>query len=254
MVKHKIQPSGLCLNCGSAHVQNYCPVCGQKAQPTKLPIRLFLADTIESLFNIDNRWFITLRHLFTKPGKVTEEYINGKRAKYLPPLRIYLSMSIMYFLLVQVTKSSQVFFINLSNGDEGIESLGTIVQYSLFLLVPVFALILMLLYRKRKAFYLEYLILALHIHTIWFVLFMVELLTVWLTNTFNTAWVGWLAKGINIPNQLAFFIYLGLYQKRTFNESWVKVIFKSFGVMLLYMMALTSVLALYYFVILDFIP
>ena len=80
------EQTNTCLNCGSAEVQNYCPVCGQKAQPTRLPLKLFFHDAIESLFNIDNRWLKTLRDLFIKPGKVTREYIEGKRARYLPPL------------------------------------------------------------------------------------------------------------------------------------------------------------------------
>lgn len=243
-----LRNEGNCLNCG-AHVQgNFCSNCGQKFQPTKLPIKQFLEDAVETLFNIDNRWFRTLRELFLNPGKVTSEYIEGKRAKYLPPLRIYLSISIVYFLFVQLVDTDQVFFVNFSEDEANSGDLATAVQYLLFFMVPVFALFAKIFYRKRKAYYIEYLILSFHIHTIWFVLLMVELFTIWLNDNFEQAWIEPVAIIISAPAQLATFIYMVLYLKLTFDESWFKSIGKTIGIMILYMIALVLFLGAYFFV------
>lgn len=242
---------GNCLNCGSEVSGNYCSNCGQKFQPTKVPIKLFLEDAVETLFNIDNRWFRTLKDLFFRPGKATKEYIEGKRAQYLPPLRIYLSISIVYFLLVQLSESNQIFFINFSDDEGEIGNLGTIIQYLLFFLVPLFALLIKLFHRKRKAFYVEYLIFAFHIHTIWFVFLMVELFTVWLNKSYTVQWAEIVANIISVPAQLATFIYLLVYLRNVFDQGWLKAILKTFGIMVLYLMTLAGFLALYYFTLLD---
>lgn len=246
-----IQKEGTCLNCGTEVRGNFCSNCGQKLQPTKLPLRLFLEDAVETLFNVDNRWFKTLKELFIKPGKVTKEYIEGKRAQYLPPLRVYLSISIVYFLLVQVIETNQIFFVNFSDDEGAVGDLATVIQYLLFFMVPVFALFAKLFYRKRKAFYVEYLILSFHIHTIWFVLLMIELFTIWLSNRFEQTWIDIVAMVISAPAQLATFIYMVLYLKLTFEQGWLKSIAKTFGIMILYMIALVGFIALYFFIFLE---
>lgn len=250
--KLEVAKSGACLNCGTHVAGNYCSNCGQKFQPTKLPLRLFLKDAVETLFNVDNRWLKTLKDLFAKPGKVTKEYIDGKRAQYLPPLRIYLSVSIVYFLLIQLSDSEQVFFINFSGDDqEGLSTVGTVIQYALFFLVPVFAWFAKLLHRKRKAFYIEYLIFAFHIHTVWFVFLMLELFTVWLNSTSGQGWVSTLAFILSIPAQALTFIYLIVYLKKTFDQSWFIAFLKSFILMLLYLTMLALTTAAYIFLILP---
>ncbi len=250
MTKTSIEiKEGNCLNCGSDVSGNYCSNCGQKFQPTKLPLKLFLEDAVETLFNVDNRWFKTLKELFLKPGKVTKEYIDGKRAQYLPPLRIYLSISIVYFLLVQLVETNQIFFINFSDDEGKVGDLATIIQYLLFFMVPVFALLAKLFYRKRKAFYVEYLILSFHIHTIWFVLLMIEMFTVWVKSSFDQYWIEIVANIIEGPAQLATFIYMLLYLKFTFEQGWLLSLAKTLGIMILYMVVLVGFIGTYFILI-----
>ncbi len=236
-----------CLNCGSEKVEHYCAVCGQKAQATKQPLRVFLSDAVETLFNVDSRWFITIKHLFAKPGKVTTEYLAGKRASYLPPIRIYISISVFYFLMVSLIDSSQVFFINFNNDEGNAGDLPTIVQYGLFFLVPLFAWLTGLFYRKKKAFYVEHLILALHIHSVWFVLMSIELFTIWMERVSDEMWVQIVALIISTPAQIAIFGYFITYLKKTFGEGWIKTIAKSFGIMILYISSLALLMAAYFF-------
>lgn len=238
---------GDCLNCGTFVTGNYCTNCGQKFQPTKLPLKLFLEDAVETLFNIDNRILKTIKDLFTKPGKITKFYIEGKRASYLPPLRIYLSISIVYFLLIQLVDSTQVFFINFSGDEEGMSQMGTIIQYSLFFLVPIFALYTQLFHLKRKAYYVEYLILSFHIHSIWFIFLIIELFSVWLGERYPEGWVSIVAIILSVPAQAATLIYLAIYLKNTFDQKWRFAIIKSMGLMMLYLATLALVTAVYIF-------
>lgn len=240
-----------CLNCGSDKVEYYCAVCGQKAQATKQPLRVFISDTVETLFNIDSRWFQTIRDLFLKPGKVTRDYIEGKRASYLPPVRIYISISIVYFLIVELIDSNQIFFVNFGLEDGSNSELAKVIQYSLFFLVPVLALIAKLLYRKRKQFFVEHLIFSFHIHSIWLILLMFELLTVWLNKSYDYAWVSIVSEILSFPAQLGTFLYVVFNLKRLYEQGWVKTILKSLLLMTFYVVALIGVVAVYALIYLD---
>ena len=86
----------LCKNCNSELVGVYCSECGQKDSQL-LSIKEILKEFSDNVFSFDTRFFITLKYLITKPGLLTTEYWLGRRTKYLPPLRLYLVMSLMYF-------------------------------------------------------------------------------------------------------------------------------------------------------------
>lgn len=247
MENESIQKTEVCLNCGSHNVENYCAQCGQKAQATRQPLKVFLSDVVESLLNIDNRWLKTIKDLFIKPGKVTLEYIEGKRVQYLSPLRIYLSISVIYFLVVWLVDSNRVFFINYETDEANSVDLAKVTQYTLFFLVPIFALLVKWFHRKRKeSYYIEYLIFSFHIHTIWFVFLMVELFTVWMDETFTQPWVHVAAMVISVPAQLATFGYFITYLKKVFDNSWIKAFFKSMGIMVFYMIVLTLFMAAFF--------
>lgn len=232
---------GACLNCETQVSGKYCSNCGQKFQPTKLPLRIYLEDSVETLFNVDNRVFKTLKDLFLKPGKVTKDYIEGNRASYLPPLRIYISISFIYFLLAALSDSNQVFFINFGEDTTGMSEIAEKIQFALFFMVPYMALLIQLFYRKRKAFYVEYLIFAMHIHSIWFVLLCIELLTVYLQNFVPEDFSDPLYYPIFIlssASQLLTFGYLIMGLRRVFESSWGGAFAKAFGIILLYFLTL----------------
>ena len=90
-----------CKNCNSKLVGLYCSECGQKNSQL-LSIKETLKEFTDNVFSFDTRFFITLKHLITKPGLLTTEYWLGRRTKYLPPLRLYLVMSLMYFFISSI--------------------------------------------------------------------------------------------------------------------------------------------------------
>ncbi len=236
-----------CLNCGEHVSGNYCPNCGQKFQPTKLPLRIYLEDTVETLFNIDNRVFKTLKDLFIKPGKITKDYIAGHRATYLPPLRIYVSISVLYFFLAIITGSTQVFLVNLDTG-QGDSGFAKILQLSMFVLVPVFGLIVKWFHRKRGGFYVEYLIFALHIHSVWFLLLCFSVVASW-SYTFFGGSEGsalyYIVAAVQIIERSLFMIYLVVYLKKVFEQPWWKAILKTMGILFLYILALLLIVIPY---------
>lgn len=93
-----------CLNCGSHVESHYCSSCGQPNLELKESFWAFISHSIAHYFHFDNKFFQTLAPLLTKPGKVTLDYLAGKRARYINPVSMYIFVSIVYFLVVYSPK------------------------------------------------------------------------------------------------------------------------------------------------------
>lgn len=89
-----------CLNCESTlhNSQNYCHNCGQKNHDLRISINHLFYEFIESLTHLDTKIVNTLKSIFLYPGQIILEYINGKRTKYVPPIRLYVFCSFLFFL------------------------------------------------------------------------------------------------------------------------------------------------------------
>jgi len=92
-----------CKNCDNDLKNIYCSVCGQKSGEF-LTIKEIVKDFFDNILSLDSKAFITLKLLILKPGLLTLEYWNGKKAKYLEPFRLYLLLSVLYFLLTPMIK------------------------------------------------------------------------------------------------------------------------------------------------------
>jgi hypothetical protein len=86
-----------CQNCGDPTEGNYCRVCGQHKIDHSTSLRALVADTVEDL-SLTSELPRTLKALFLKPGFLTLEYSAGRIARYIPPLRLYLAASLLFFL------------------------------------------------------------------------------------------------------------------------------------------------------------
>lgn len=87
-----------CLNCGEALTGPFCSSCGQRAIPANPTVAELTGDAWHELSGYDGRLMATLRGL-ARPGFLTREYLAGRRAHYLPPLRVYLIVSVLYFVV-----------------------------------------------------------------------------------------------------------------------------------------------------------
>lgn len=91
-----------CLNCGAVLDSPFCPQCGQKNKAYHLSFKDLFSDLIEEVLDVDSRLVQSIKYLFTKPGFLTREYVVGRRVSYLPPLRLYLVASVLFFLSMTV--------------------------------------------------------------------------------------------------------------------------------------------------------
>jgi len=93
------QPVETCLNCGTALTGQYCGSCGQRARSRLISIWELLQEAFGDLFELDSRLWRTLIPLAIRPGRLTRDYLQGRRARYMPPFRSYLVLSIVFFLV-----------------------------------------------------------------------------------------------------------------------------------------------------------
>jgi hypothetical protein len=157
-----------CSNCKHQlpKLANYCPSCGQRNISYQKPIKPVLTDMFHETLDIDGRMFSSLKTLLCKPGLLSLEYNDGKRTKYTPPLRMYLVISILFFLVMSVVEK------NIHSANGVLSSSSDSYSRIMFSLLPIFALFLQLLY--RKTYYLSNLIVAIHLHCISYLVFMIS--------------------------------------------------------------------------------
>lgn len=79
--------SASCLNCGHVLTGKYCSNCGQRHRGTDLDAGEIVAETFDSVVRIDGKLWRTIIELTKNPGAVAKNYANGKRARYVNPLR-----------------------------------------------------------------------------------------------------------------------------------------------------------------------
>ncbi|HEU4517425.1 MAG TPA: DUF4286 family protein [Steroidobacteraceae bacterium] len=101
--------SARCLNCGTVTEGRHCAQCGQAADVHVLSLKEVADDVTHSLLHLDSRVWRTLRLLVRKPGELTREFIAGRHQQYIPPFRLYLAVSILYFALSALLPESGLF-------------------------------------------------------------------------------------------------------------------------------------------------
>lgn len=110
----RLAGSSACLNCGTTLLGPYCHYCGQ---PDKNLLRFFpvlLRELLADSLNFDSRFIRTMKPLLFHPGKLTRDYLDGRRFRYTPPLRLYIFASMAFFLIAAMLASSAVL-----NGSDG---------------------------------------------------------------------------------------------------------------------------------------
>jgi hypothetical protein len=88
-----------CKNCDAVLLGRFCVNCSQAANVHVPTTKELVHEMLEGITHSDSRLWRTLTTLWFKPGKLTEEFVAGRRVAYLPPFRLYLILSITFFLL-----------------------------------------------------------------------------------------------------------------------------------------------------------
>jgi hypothetical protein len=193
-----------CPNCSTPLSRRYCPQCGQKIGDINPTIHDLLHDVAHEFLHIDSKIFRTAKLLLLKPGFLTREYFNGRRVRYVSPIRIYLVFSLIYFAAAALIerpmfRSNENVEVGALGAALGLENMtpeeanrlmadvqAHWVPRLMFVLVPVSALLVQLVTRRTGRNYPQHLSFALHVHAAFFALLtatiVVDLLNVqWLT-------------------------------------------------------------------------
>ncbi len=188
-----------CPNCNSTldTDDKFCSNCGQKKLKEDLKIKHLLVNFFEDYFSFDNKILQTLKVLLFKPAKLSLDYIQGKRARYVPPIRLYFFVAFICLALVKIlshtfTDEGGHLDVEIGEGiDEGFqdEAEGRVIDKSLgkeigtqlgkllytqaplllLFLLPVITFILYVLYYKKNRFYIESFIVGIHLQTFFFI-------------------------------------------------------------------------------------
>jgi hypothetical protein len=97
-----------CLNCGTVLQGPFCHYCGQPDRNFMRFFPVLLRELLEDFLDFDSRFMRTMKPLLFKPGKLTRDYLDGRRFRYTPPLRLYLFSSIACFFLAAVAASDSL--------------------------------------------------------------------------------------------------------------------------------------------------
>ncbi|PWV53320.1 DUF3667 domain-containing protein [Chitinophaga sp. S165] len=113
-MKQHLRHENNCLNCGTIVQERYCSHCGQENTEVKESFNHLVRHFFEDVTHYDSKFFTTIKDLIFKPGFLTKEYLSGRRASYLHPIRLYVFTSFLYFL------AAFAFSHNSEKGEEAI--------------------------------------------------------------------------------------------------------------------------------------
>jgi Protein of unknown function (DUF3667) len=261
-----------CLNCDATLHGAFCSACGQRVIPPYPTMRELAGDAWQELSGYDGRFMRTLRVLLRRPGSLTVDVLEGHRARYVSPVRLYLVASVLYFLVAAAAPNIRPaptpvvpgsdHTIDLANPDaadrltpeqradilKSIERAPWVVRpmlrsavtdpaafrrrvlenlpHTLFALVPIFAVIVSLFYRRRR--FSQHLIFALHLHT---VVFIAQALREFFNFTGSLTAVR--IAGVIVT--VVVIVYALLAFRRVYDEKWPRLLIKCAGIALLYL-------------------
>ncbi|MBC3540736.1 DUF3667 domain-containing protein [Rufibacter sediminis] len=324
MGKH-LRKYPVCTNCDYVFTQeqpdNFCPKCGQENHDLNVPFQHVALELLEGTIHYDSKFWVTLKYLLFAPGKLTNEFHRGRRMGYVPPIRLYVFISFVFFFLLSlraghikngdevlgkdiretpvqvdslITKAGpqardsirkelearnlnfdSLLVVNNETEKERFSALDSIPHHAskeqldaaltqmgvtshnwfsrgllqkaadfqrltrielaakalkylsvmMFVLMPVFALLLKLVFFRARRFYMEHLIFSIHLHCFYFMLYIVYMLSLYLFTSFDL--FGW----ANLLGIL--YLFFGLL--RVFKRGYLRTFFNMCTLLFLYL-------------------
>lgn len=257
-------PAVACLNCGHQLHGRYCSECGQKRTEPDPRLRELAHEAADELLHWDGKLVRTLGALFRRPGFLTREYLAGRRARFVSPVKLYLTASVVYFAVLAVvprmtavrfdvgdttpaasgatapapvqvrppsgafrTKKRQAFDRIARDPERFRQALRHNQPKAMFVLLPLFALGLRALYR-RQGRYPAHFVFALHLHAFAFLV---------LAATTAPSILSASLDGVDALGIVTSCIYLVLALRRTYGEPWGRTFLKAGTLAVLYLFA-----------------
>jgi hypothetical protein len=244
-----------CASCGHAFSSSYCPECGERRPADRrYDLKHFFHEALEVLFHVDHTLPRTLRTLLVNPGRLTSEFMEGRRKPYLGPLQLFLIVNLLFFLVQSfvgiigsefdvLTSPLQVHtnysrykalagrMVERKIADERISydklqlafnhSVKVNAKSLVVVMVPVFAIGVALLNLRRRRFVVEHLVFSLHFFAAFLIFIsMIDLFVAILLRLpgriYNPAWANSIIAVIMIVCVMAY-LFSGL--KRTYTAS-----------------------------------
>jgi hypothetical protein len=273
-------PAVHCRNCDAVLGGHFCANCGQAADVHVPSTRELVHEALEGITHSDSRLWRTLRLLWFKPGALTLEFIVGRRMAYLPPIRLYLVMSVVFFLAASVSPTNEHRVVIDAAGsqnrspqaacadvqfdvfgthrweqrvrhacesvvaDEGASlqhaALG-LMPKAMFIFLPLIAFLNMLLYWRPRHRYAEHLLFFLHLHAFFFSVMALMILSADAAQTWSQVTP---VTGYLVPALgWALPLYSLLAIKRVFERSWTRTVFKTLALLVVYVVVLAITVA-----------
>lgn len=276
---HRDAPPGIpapCRNCGAALSGRFCANCGQAADIHVPSTSELIHEAMEGITHSDSRLWRTLWLLWFKPGKLTQEFVVGRRAAYLPPFRLYLVLSVIFFLVASFSPARtqvaelkdgkiQIVTSEASCNDIQLELFGNhdweqrfrhgcaaavrdsgasllhvavgAMPKAMFIFLPLIAFLHMLLYWRPRHRYAEHLLFFVHVHAFFFS----AMTLVVLLGSAAEAWPGAGIVGSILLWSLP--LYTAVAMKRVFGGGWGRTLLKALALFAVYMVVLAITLA-----------
>jgi hypothetical protein len=223
-------PVSDCRNCDSPLPADarFCPACGQSVRDFSRPWAAVLRELLDELFDVDGRMFVSLKHLLARPGHLSHEFNRGRRKAFTPPLRMYLVISLLFFLVLpsiipEVPGQLESHRVSVDLYSKG-----------LFVLLPVFALLLKLFY--RDAFYFAHLVFTTYLFSFMFIVFGLLMAT----ESWADRYLAVLLLQLVLLAWTLFYFFAAL--RTNFGGTWARNTLKGLGVLFLFMPILASVI------------
>ena len=348
--RRKAQPPPLpyCENCGAPMTGPFCTQCGQAAVDYRRSFRHIIVDVLDSFLSWDSKFFATIGWLIVRPWHLTNQFLAGRRVRYVHPLRVYLLASILFFFVVnywaksihadpsklsaedradiaaelndpdippaakagirraldakggtqpeaQTSPSPQTAVTPQPSvigspapsvtspspaGDFGplvqfdkppsdkfekwleqrakekmgehgskmalfIATLFSNLPYMMLCCIPLFALVLKVLYVRKRIFYIDHLVYALHIHSFaYLAIMLIVLITIGLNRSIPGSFAGWIIAALWITFATQIFLSI----RRVYRQGWFFTVFKFFLGGFVYLIVLAVALATTFFI------
>jgi hypothetical protein len=183
----QVVEASVCRNCGAARAGRFCAECGeQRITAHDYSIGHFFEHAIETLTHFDYRSLRALKYLLFRPGFLTREYLDGRRKPYVGPLQLFVIVNVVFALVGGTTfrvplsernaapfaaaKQRMAAGAQATRGLDDVEfakefdrSMATNAKSWIFMMIPVFAAGLAVVYGFRRYFF-EHLIFATHLY------------------------------------------------------------------------------------------
>ena len=187
-----MEPAVVCPSCGASGMGEYCIHCGEKRLGTRdRSLRHYLGEAIETFSHFDSKILTTLWLLLRWPGRLSADYLEGRRVRFVNPLRLFLLASIVYFLAnslfpynafttplsvqlhmnnyypqfaaAEVARTMRHRGTDFAALEQAYNTKTTVLSKTLvFTLIPVIALLLNAFLFRRRHFFAEHLVVATH--------------------------------------------------------------------------------------------